>query len=322
MSMASPCYEPTGNHDQDVGAINRLKALNLDMKIVYSKTVIQKFYIENNGKVYVSFSGGKDSTVLLHLVRSKYPEVPAVFFDTGMEFPENRKFVKTFDNIEFVKPKMNFKEVLDKYGYPCIGKEIAKWIGEAQKGYECSIKKMSEGGRYGGKRYQYMVDAPFKVSSKCCDVMKKRPAYEYWKNTGRASILGTRIEESQLREQNYLKYGENRETHNMPSSNPLSVWSEKDVDDYIARYGIKLSDAYTKLGRKRTGCMFCMFGIMAEPNRFVELKSYHPAVWRQCMKPREEGGLGMKEVLEFMGVPTGCEQTSLKDFMECENVSQ
>lgn len=68
--------------------------------------------------MYVSFSGGKDSTVLLDLVRSEYPNVKAVFVDTGLEYPEIRSFVKTFDNVEILKPKKNFKQVIQEYGYP------------------------------------------------------------------------------------------------------------------------------------------------------------------------------------------------------------
>jgi 3'-phosphoadenosine 5'-phosphosulfate sulfotransferase (PAPS reductase)/FAD synthetase len=83
--------------------------------------------------VYISFSGGKDSTVLLTLAREMYPSIPAVFVDTGLEYPEIRDFVKTFDNVEWLKPKLTFKQVIEKYGYPFISKEVSERIYYAQR---------------------------------------------------------------------------------------------------------------------------------------------------------------------------------------------
>ena len=82
---------------------------------------------------YVSFSGGKDSTVLLDIVRKRWPDTPAVFVSTGLEFPEIVDFVKTFENVEIIKPKMNFVEVIKKYGYPMISKEVSESVQGARK---------------------------------------------------------------------------------------------------------------------------------------------------------------------------------------------
>ena len=100
----------------------------LDVKIKMSQDRIRDWCRHWDGKVYVAFSGGKDSTVLLHLVRSIYPDVPAVFVDTGLEYPGIRDFVKIIDNVEWLKPKMTFKQVLEKYGFPIIGKVNATSI--------------------------------------------------------------------------------------------------------------------------------------------------------------------------------------------------
>lgn len=111
-----------------------MQALPLSVKVAMTQTRIRA-WVDQFGKdgVYVSFSGGKDSTVLLHLVRELYPEIPAVFVDTGLEYPEIRQFVKTFDNVIWLKPKMNFKQVIAKYGYPFFSKETSESVYESRK---------------------------------------------------------------------------------------------------------------------------------------------------------------------------------------------
>lgn len=84
--------------------LRQKQSLPLEAKIIMSQRRIREWYEAWEGDVYVSFSGGKDSTVLLHLVRELYPEVPAVFVDTGLEYPEIRQFVRSVDNLECLKP--------------------------------------------------------------------------------------------------------------------------------------------------------------------------------------------------------------------------
>nr|DAI00976.1 MAG TPA: phosphoadenosine-phosphosulfate reductase [Caudoviricetes sp.] len=118
------------NHTKD--DLRELQSKSLEEKIQISTARIIEWYESWNGQVCVSFSGGKDSTVLLDLVRRTYPDVLGVFSDTGLEFPKIRAFVKTFSNIEIVKPKMVFGEVITKFGYPIISKQCSRMIWDLQ----------------------------------------------------------------------------------------------------------------------------------------------------------------------------------------------
>ena len=105
----------------------------LDRKIQITQTRIIEWYQHYKGQVCVSFSGGKDSTVLLHIARQIYPDIPAVFSNTGLEYSSIQRFVKTWDNVDIVMPKMNFVQVVSTYGYPLIGKEVAEAIYYARR---------------------------------------------------------------------------------------------------------------------------------------------------------------------------------------------
>lgn len=288
--------------------LKQRQSLNLDVKIEFSKLRIREFYIYYKGQVYIAFSGGKDSTVLLHLIRSMYPDVPAVFIDTGLEFPEIRNFVKTFDNVTWLKPDMNYRRVIDKYGYPIISKNVSMAVSryrnttsEEQKHYRLYGRVVDGKKHTAGvipKRYHYLVDAPFDISEQCCEVMKKKPAKKYHKETGRVPFIGTMASDSKMREQNYLSTGCNVYDSVIPKSQPLSIWTEDDIWEYIKKFDIPYSEIYD-MGYDRTGCIFCMFGVHMEPkpNRFQRMSETHPKQYKYCMEK-----LGLREVLKFIRI--------------------
>lgn len=108
------------------GDLQQMQSLPLSAKILMTKRRIREWYDYWDGQVYVSFSGGKDSTVLLHIAREVYPDIEAVFVNTGLEYPEIQSFVKTFDNVTILRPKMRFDEVIKTYGYPIISKGVSR----------------------------------------------------------------------------------------------------------------------------------------------------------------------------------------------------
>ena len=122
--------------------LQQLQALPLAVKIRKTEQRIKE-WVDHFGidGVHVSFSGGKDSTVLLHIARQLYPNMKAMFVDTGLEDPKIREFVRGHKNVDWIKPKKNFKQVILEYGYPLIGKEVADYVSGARK-YLAKVREL------------------------------------------------------------------------------------------------------------------------------------------------------------------------------------
>jgi 3'-phosphoadenosine 5'-phosphosulfate sulfotransferase (PAPS reductase)/FAD synthetase len=375
---------------REVSQLRSMQAAPLSVKILLTKQRIRE-WVHQYGEdgVYVSFSGGKDSTVLLDIVRQDYPDVPAVFVDTGLEYPEIREFVKTFDNVIWLKPDKNFRQVIQDYGYPVISKEISERVYYAQKYLEWyknqdgreptdySLKKFlnvpkgeripddilveltqtdgatlrvkqlaglakngKEKSTFNYEKWLFLTAAPFMISNKCCDIMKKRPVHKYAKETGRQPMTAEMADESRLRLQKWLQHGCNGFDLKTPKSTPMAFWTENDVLQYIKENNIKIASVYGDVveegqvpgqisiadlgldedsprtycttGCKRTGCMFCGFGChMEKPGegRFERLKQTHPKVYDYIMRPADKGGLDFKTVIDWINENGG---TSIK----------
>ena len=120
--------------ERTIQDLQMMQALPLNTKVRMTQQRIRD-WVNRYGLdgVSVSFSGGKDSTVLMTIAREMYPNIKGVFFDTGLEYPEIRAFVKTWDNIDWIRPKMTFRQTIEKYGYPFISKEVAECVWGARK---------------------------------------------------------------------------------------------------------------------------------------------------------------------------------------------
>ena len=299
--------------------LRQMQSLPLSAKILMTKNRIRDWYEYFDGQVYVSFSGGKDSTVLLHIARELYPDIEAVFVNTGLEFPEIRQFVKTFDNVTILRPKMRFDEVIKKYGYPIISKDIAmtihyakqnnaEWAWKRLNGINGKTNEPSEymEGRYG--KYKPLTQVDFNCSNWCCLVMKEKPISVIGKT--KKPITGILAGESERRTDAWLKTGCNAFDSKKPMSKPMSFWTEQDVLQYIKENNLPIASVYGDVvykdedgfmyqdsicggklcttGCARTGCIFCAFGAHLDKrggrrSRFERLKETHPRQYEYCI---------------------------------------
>ncbi len=303
--------------------LTALQAEPLEQKILISQTRIIEWYTRHDGNVSISFSGGKDSTVLLHLVRQLYPNVEAVFVDTGLEFPEVREFAMQQDNVTVLKPKMNFRQVLDEYGWCYPSKDVAVTIHYARKGSDWAVRRFaginkdssdSPWKRSHYSRWAFLVDSPFKISHMCCRVMKEEPLNRHMRETGKLPFIGTMAVESNRRKQAWLQTGCNAFDAKKPVSKPLSFWTEQDILRYIKLYDLEIASVYGEItedtkgllqttGETRTGCMFCPVGChLDKPNRYTRMKLTHPKIWNYCINTLKLG-----EFLDYVCVDYGKE---------------
>lgn len=157
----------------------QMQALPLSLKLALTKDRIRGWYEAFDGKVFVSRSGGKDSDVLGDIVKKMYPDVPQVFINTGLEWDSVRKHGMEIAD-EVIYPKLNFMEVVKRYGYPVVSKEVAQRVCEAREKpdgesarrfTDCEHNRKYP--QFSMEGYAWLLEAPFKISHRCCKVMKK-----------------------------------------------------------------------------------------------------------------------------------------------------
>ena len=179
--------------------------------------------------------------------------------------------------------------------------------------------------------YKFMLEAPFEISNKCCNVMKKEPAHRYAKETGRMPITAQMASESRLRTQVWLRNGCNAFRTNNPISNPMSFWTEQDILRYIKDRNLPICSVYGEVvsddeetgqmqlsdyegmerfeignqnlhctGCRRTGCVLCGFGAMCKgDDRFLRLKETHPGMYGLLDKVTNSG-YTMRQAIEWI----------------------
>ena len=297
------------------------KYLPYEVKLRLSARRIIDWYDYYDGMVYTSFSGGIDSTVLGHMVDHVMERrIPRVFVDTGLEHPEIREFVHSFD-VEVLYPKYTFRDVILKRGYPVVSKDVAAKVRKLRHGnlsdrYRNYLLNGDERGKLGKPAdcWKFLVDAPFDISEECCLIMKERPLITYSKTTGRMPYIGITQDEGLMRQRQYNRTGCNVYNASQPKSQPLGFWTKQDILRYVVENRLRICSVYGDIveedgiyrttEEQRTGCMYCAMGCHLEsvPNRYHRLKERDFKKYQYIMEPGSEGGLGFDYVLNYCNI--------------------
>ena len=314
--MAMTAHEAALYDNQAGGSLRKT------MTSLTHKNLPLAMFLEYADMGFPAYTGATNKTCSNDTIIT-YPDIPAVYVDTGLEYPELRDFVKTKDNVIWLRPRYPFTQILEKYGYPIISKEVSDVINGARKGQPYRLARLNgelldKNGKksiYNCENYKYLLDAPFKISARCCYHMKKAPLNKFERQSGRHPITGVLACESKLREQSWIKFGCNGFERQRPLSQPLAFWLEEDILRYLKMTGIPYAPIYGDIvesrkkngtpilkttGVSRSGCMYCMYGVHLEhePNRFQLMQVTHPQQYDYCINK-----LGCGAVLDYIGVP-------------------
>lgn len=307
--------------------LRNYQAMPLGAKIRRSEMLIRQALEHFDDMLYIALSGGKDSCVLADIVWSIDKTIPAIFCDTGNELDSVVAHIGKMINdglpITIIKPKMTFDEVIKKYGYPVLSKNITMGIDRFIKTKSMRQKILRA---FGGinptsgkkqrasipKKWHYLLkmvlDGELRTTNKCCGILKINPTKPYAKKTGRKPFVGTMAGESVNRLESYLKLGCNA-FEGDGVSRPLMFWTEQDILQYHKEKNLPMAAAYGEIenkrgelrcsGDQRTGCKFCLFGVHLEKgeNRIQRLARVEPESYKHAIED-----LGYDKVMDTLGV--------------------
>lgn len=304
---------------------------DLDKRITDACHRIEELYYETDGKCYVSFSGGKDSTVLLALIKLceevytiPVGGIPAVFINTGIEMGCTVDFVKWvkenyYSNVQTVRPTKSFDWVIKNSGKPIKSKLRSDYLNRWQRGtHSKSVMNNLVYGvtANGGNARQikladkdvHMLSDDFQIhiSPRCCNILKKAPAKKYaHENQMKGQMTGLRQGEGGAREMKVVQ--REKDTQKICTSvdkkgfirkSPLVDWSDDDLENFIETYEVPLSKAYTEYGFHRTGCMLCPFSRQL-PSDLKYLYDHEPNRYKASMHWLKDVYIAQNVVLPF-----------------------
>lgn len=270
--------------------------LSLPKKIDHSLGVIEKALNITEGKIVISYSGGKDSEVLLHLARIIKPDIHWVYVNTGMEYPEIvywvRERLKREPELgDIIHPKVKAQEIIAKRGFPLISKQVSLDISNAR-----STGRVSS---YIPSYALPLLTKKYSISPSCCYYLKKKPLIHYMKDKGiNGTLVGLKATDSRRRLESWkIKGCIFTDKYSHIKANPLSIWRNEDVLKYIKDNHIDLCPIYECMDS--TGCCFCGFMINYWSTNFQKsfkfLKEHHPKLFYHFLNNFKNNGVPYKE---------------------------
>lgn len=333
--------------------------------------------VRMDGEIAVSFSGGKDSAVLLYIMASawtlskhKEDSLMVFFADTSNEFVSARKYRREY--IQWIEEKFEIKieyheakadesyfNVVDTIGLPFVSKKVSRMIRDAKEMFKklglkyadiedhmpqhytqkhidsmieaadymrglgfsdtviLNLTKIRSDNKIGRRflpvQYRPIIDnEEIELSEKCCDILKKGPLKKAEKEIGHfLPVTGEMAMDSRDRMTAYRMTGCNLFDSDRPKSKPLGPMTEQAILRFIYTRGLPIMPPYGECkcskrgeykltGEQRTGCKLCGFGIIYDPERFKRLYEFEPQVVQFAFTSKENGGLGYREVCEFL----------------------
>jgi len=266
--------------------------LSLDTKIACSKRIIQDTLSSSSSPV-ICWSGGKDSTVLLHLVLQFNSAIPVIHIDAGVLYPETEEFVKYLSrlwrlNIHVGTPLEHetFWDCAEKFGWPILGKSVAQ-----------SVEKAIRSGNYRPQMSNLerkLAQNRIHISAKCAEYILVKPTKRIEeKLEADVKFIGMLASESNARIRLFVDHGFLYEVkryygrgRNIRKCSPIFMWRDEDIWQYHRIYNIPYCRIYD-LGHIRNGCWPCAMGI--RNGQLRRLRHSHPDLFRYLILKTEFG---------------------------------